>query len=69
METRSYQSNALHPNELGRELTRGRLDLGRANMVKLTYCYRGQGKGETLVSQVECELWSSVGTLEGYGGI
>ncbi len=53
---RTYQSNALHPNELG---------LGRAisrNTAEIDVPDRGLGN--ILVSRVKYKVWSSVRTLE-----
>ncbi len=76
-ESKPQQSNALHPNELG--LGRIRVKQPRVRprrgtkgqiLLELTFRLGSYAtKGDTLISRVEYEFWSSVGTLKDCGDL
>ncbi len=70
---KSHQSNALHLNELGLgriRVTQPRVGHKAEICPELTYSLGSYAtKGDTLISQVEYEFWSSVRTLEDCVGI
>ncbi len=69
METKPYKSNVLHPNELGRiKVTQARVRVKVSNKPKYGQHLRiisvtCATKGNILISQLEYECCSSVGTL------